>query len=137
MRIDPSGTDPKHLIRAATKYGMEYQEFNPMTIEQVVSCLDRRRPVMIMLQAWGYRRSYRHRWKDGHWIIAIGYDDDRLYFEDPSIYRGRGFLTRAELGPRWHDVVGKKERRVDHYGIAIWKPNFQGSAFPGRARRIQ
>jgi predicted double-glycine peptidase len=138
MRIDRSGTDPVHLIRAVTRYRLKYQQFKDMTIDQLVACLDQRRPVMIMLQAWeDDRTSYLNYWKAGHWIIAIGYDRHRIYFEDPSIYRNRGFIARRELGPRWHDVVGTEETHTDHYGIAIWKPNVRRSVFPERARRIQ
>jgi predicted double-glycine peptidase len=144
MRIDDTGSDPKHLIRAVRKYRLKCQEFQPMTTDQVVACLDRGRPVMIMLQAWARGRSfradpraYRNHWTDGHWIVAIGYDRERLYFEDPAIYRARGYIRRAELDLRWHDVVGTKESRSDHYGIAIWKPGVRRSVFGERARRIR
>lgn len=136
MRITKAGTDPVHLVRAAKLYRMRYREFRGMRIADVVRSLDARRPVLIMLQAWGERRSYANWWKDGHWIIAIGYDADVIYFEDPSLYGSRGYIRRVELDRRWHDVEGSKNMETDHYGIAIWKPGVRRSHFHVRAQRI-
>jgi predicted double-glycine peptidase len=136
MGIDEEGSDPKHILRAVKRYGLAHREFSPMTVGELVTCLDDKHPVMIMLQAWGDRRSYDRWWVDGHWIVAIGYDRRRIYFEDPAIYRGRGYLDRAELERRWHDVEGPGNTPTEHYGIAIWKPGVEVSRFPERARRI-
>ena len=124
MRFGKAGSDPKHVLRAATRYGLAHEEFRPMTIQQVRSCLDRARPVMIMLQAWADSppASYADHWDDGHWLVAIGHDAHGIYFEDPSLEGARGYLTDAELDQRWHDIEGKDDHHVDHYGVAIWKP---------------
>lgn len=124
MRFGKSGSDPKHVLRAAAKYGLAYEEFRPMTTRQLRACLDLARPVMVMLQAWADPppASYEDEWDEGHWIVAIGYDDAGIYFEDPSLEGARGYLTDAELDERWHDIEGKDEHHVDHYGVAIWKP---------------
>ncbi len=136
--ITPEGSDPDHLVQAARACGLRCEEFRPMTIAQLTACLDDRRPVLLMLQAWGDPAppSYAGCWTDGHWIVAIGYDDSRVYFEDPSMYRTRGFLTYEELDARWHDVEGSNIR-TEHYGVAIWKPDHADSVFPRRARRIE
>jgi ABC-type bacteriocin/lantibiotic exporter with double-glycine peptidase domain len=124
MKFGPSGSDPKHFFRAAEKYGLAIQEFVGMTDEELEACLDRRRPVVLMLQAWpnGKVKSYTHDWHDGHWVIAIGYDKDVFYFEDPSIHGGRGYISRRELKSRWHDIKGPKKHpvRVKRLGLAIW-----------------
>jgi len=31
----------------------------------------------------GWRKSYKGIWSEGHWVIAIGYDRDGMFFEDP------------------------------------------------------
>ncbi len=138
MGISTEGSDPVHLVTAARRFGLTCEEFRPMTIAQLERCLDARRPVLIMLQAWGSEPSpYRVRWDDGHWIVAIGYAGGRVYFEDPLIYSTRGYLTYEELDLRWHDLEGADNVRVEHYGVAIWKPDVTESVFAGRARRIE
>jgi hypothetical protein len=136
--IGPSGADPHQLtVPARAVFGLEVEEHAPMTDAALRGCLDRRRPVLMMLQAWADRRRprYRRSWRDGHWVIAIGHDRAGAYFEDPSLHVSRGFLSWAELDERWHDV-GYRDVRVRRYGAAIWKPGVRRSAHASRARRI-
>lgn len=123
MGIDRTGADPRHVVRALRRYGLAFEEFRPMATTQLTACLDRSRPVMITLQAWGGRANagYAKRRDSGHWIVAIGHDSEGVYFEDPYLYRTRGFLTFDELAERWHDVEGTRRRPLDRYGIAIWR----------------
>jgi hypothetical protein len=62
-----------------------------MTVEQVVACIDARRPVMMAIQA--YRESnqpYRECWGDGHWATAIGYEAGGGWRETGGVRRGKG-----------------------------------------------
>jgi hypothetical protein len=52
-------------------------------------------------------------------VVAIGWDDGGIYFEDPSIVEARGYLTYAEVDDRWHDV-DKYNKHVPRYGMAVW-----------------
>ncbi len=112
-----------------------------MSIGEVQRHLNRRTPVMIMIQAWANAdrstsrwrvNGYSRRWMDGHWVVAIGYDDDRMYFEDPSLEDVRGYLDYRELSARWRDVgpywIARYERYMYNYGLAIWRA---GPRFPG------
>jgi predicted double-glycine peptidase len=69
--------------------------------------------------------SYAEEWDSGHWVVAIGYDDDKVYFEDPWIPHARAYLTWDELDDRWHDL-DYDNSKVYRYGAAIWKPGSQG-----------
>ena len=93
-----------------------------MTDAALRRTLDLRRPVILMIQAWG----------EGHWVVAIGHDRARIYFEDPILHASRGYLTWRELESRWHDV-GFDGRRVRRYGVSLWRP---GRRPPERARWI-
>ncbi len=74
-------------------------------------------------------------WGEGHWVVAIGYDRAGMYFEDPSLAAIRGFLPYAGLEERWHDT-GPRNRRMEHYGLAVWKSRMLRPAYLMRARRI-
>ena len=127
MSVPYAGADPEHLMWGFVQYGLDFKAYNPMTIEEVKREVRRGRPVLMMLQAWGtnsrtkdWRRSYEHIWQDGHWVVAIGYDREGMYFEDPSILKDRGFLDYAELKLRWHDHGPRKER-IYNFGISVWR----------------
>lgn len=122
MALTRAGADPSHIVRAATKYGLGSEVVRGMTDEALARRLDRGHPVMLTLQAWaGPRpRSYARRWDAGHWVVAIGYDADVFYFEDPVLHRTRGFIAREELDQRWHDIEGPGRARVDRLAVALW-----------------
>jgi len=122
MAMPKTGADPIHITTAAKDYGLEVKELRPMTAAQLEKYIDKGRPVILMLQAWAGRElSYARTWDEGHYVIAIGYDDEVFYVEDPSIHGSRGFVTREELDARWHDVEGEDNHHTEHLGIAIWK----------------
>ena len=74
-------------------------------------------PTLLTLQA--YRESsrpYRELWGDGHWVVAIGYDRQRILFEDPSAFR-RTWLADDELHQRWHDI--DRGNRIWQWGCTV------------------
>lgn len=110
-----TGTPIEKIKETAKKYGLK-TEMAEMKIEDVKKYLGKKIPVILLLQAYG----------DGHYVVAIGCDKNKIYFEDPeSIYRT--FLTYEELEKRWHDVIAGKE--YVNYGIAIFgkKPAFDNN----------
>ena len=122
MKFGAAGSDPIHFVRAAKKYGLNITEYIGMTDDQLIQCIDAGQPVILMLQAWpnGQAPNYKDDWRDGHWIVAIGYDDQCFYFEDPSVHGGRGYIGRRELNSRWHDIEGSKKQKIWRLGLAIW-----------------
>jgi predicted double-glycine peptidase len=137
MRMTRDGSDPAQLVRVAQGYGLETEEVRGMTDGQLRRTLDARRPTVLMLQAWGKRRSYRDHWRSGHWVIAIGHSRAGVVFEDPWLHRSRGFLPWRELAERWHDVEGREDDRVERYGLAIWRPGVRASRRDQLAKRLE
>jgi predicted double-glycine peptidase len=139
LKMDPRiGSHPFQIIRAAKRYGLRVSGKERTTVNEVKAYLDRGKPVMLMIQAWGDSKtgkSYAKEWGQGHWVVAIGYDRAGMYFEDPSLAAIRGFISYAELEERWHDT-GPKNRRMEHYGLAVWKPRMLRPAYLMRARKI-
>ena len=52
-------------------------------------------------------------------MVAIGYDDKFIYFEDPSILGGVGYIPKAEFLVRWHDYDTNVDDRYIHYGMPL------------------
>jgi predicted double-glycine peptidase len=121
MAIDPRvGANPDQVIKAARKYGLNHLVGQPMLINELIRRIDLHRPTMCMLQAYGDRSNYEKDWIDGHWVVAIGFDERGIYFEDPSQTLPRGYLAYPELQARWHDT-GRRGKRIFYFGVSLWK----------------
>jgi len=137
MGFAEDGSDPTHIVEAARRYGLHVREYRAMTDRQLARCLDRGRPVILMLQAWPETpplTGFRDVWDSGHWLVAIGHDARGVYFEDPSLEDARGFLSHEALAERWHDIEGVDERHTHRYGVEIWR---QRVANPQRLARVR
>jgi predicted double-glycine peptidase len=113
------GTSIKGIVRVMEKFGLKYKA-KRMTIGEIKRYIDKKIPVILALQAWTEQKrvDWEDDWFDGHYVVAIGYDRRRLFFEDPSSIL-RTYLSIKEMEKRWHDedVDGKK---YIHFGIAVF-----------------
>ncbi|MFT3881973.1 MAG: C39 family peptidase [Gemmatales bacterium] len=139
------GAHPDEIEAAAHHYGLSCLIYEPMNLVQLRAELRQGHPVMVMIQAWGEvgkgskarpRKDYANCWTEGHWVVAIGYDKEAVFFEDPSLQAVRGYLLNDEFDQRWHDTA-RHNRHVEHLGMAIWLPGCRRSVYATRAQRIQ
>ena len=122
MSRDPEdGIDPAALVELTQRAGLNVTVKHGMSIDDLIGFLDREIPVICCIQAWGEPGDYGKR-SSGHYIAAIGYDDDSIYFQDPVIEQERGFLSDSEFDERWYDR-GSDGTEYDHFGIAMWLPD--------------
>ena len=134
---EKNGASPDNIGKAAIKLGLKVKIKEKMTLRELVNYLKKGVPVICSMQAWGSGGEAYRNDQSGHYIIAIGFDSDKIYFEDPSIdHPDRGYLSYVEFDNRWHDVeVGGKH--IIHLGIALWKdtplPDKKGS----KAKKIK
>jgi predicted double-glycine peptidase len=133
------GTDPKigtrywEIVRVAGQYGLTATTEVGMSQQRLAALIDDGVPVILAIQAWASgdprdREAWRRRTEDGHYLIAIGYDDENFYFEDPAIF-GIGFISRGELADRWHDY-DEHGNRLERFGILI-----RGDGHPRYSRK--
>lgn len=119
------GTSIDGMVNTIKKYGLNCQS-EIMTIENLKGCISKKIPVILLLQAWTDKKHIN--WlsdnSDEHYVVAIGYDKNNIYFEDPYSFR-RTFLPYGELQNRWHDIDENEKRYINH-GIAVFgkKPKF-------------
>jgi predicted double-glycine peptidase len=130
------GTRPKDIVATARDYGLCVKQKHNMTVRQLKNMLDLERPVIVPIQAYGSKKYYKKR-QSGHYVVAIGYDDEAIFFEDPVLKGRRGYLTYEEFDERWYDQDADGED-YDHYGIIIWKPDGdeRDSQYLSKARKI-
>ncbi len=93
--------------------------------------LDRGELVLPAIQAWADpapvdAAGWGARTEDGHYVVAVGHDAERFYFEDPAMF-GVGYIPRAELEARWHDY-DEFGTRLERFGIAFRGPRGSGAS---------
>jgi predicted double-glycine peptidase len=135
------GTYYKHIAAYADQLGLKADILEGMTTAQLERHLTQARPVICSIQAYGHPTDYGRDDKDnGHFVVAIGFDQNHLYFMDPSMPawdRRRGWISKTEFETRWHDdegIDGRKEI-IRRLGIVIY-PRPDHTAFLLRAHRI-
>lgn len=117
------GTLRSDMLHTLEKFKLKFDAKN-ITIEDLKGYIDKKIPVIILLQAWhGKSVDYVNDFRDGHWVVVIGYDKDRIIFEDPYSFE-RTFLKNKELEERWH--AKENGEKVSNYGIAVFgkKPKY-------------
>ena len=91
-----------------------------MTLERLKSLLDQSVPVICLVQAWGDQNDYK-RLESGHYVVAIGHQDGKIFFEDPYMEgEARGFLPEKEFMARWCDQESYTDRTHPRLGIAVF-----------------
>lgn len=113
------GTPPHKIANYFKDIGINAKITRDMSIRNLCSELQKSRPVIIALQAYGNPKTYKNG-GSGHYVVAIGYDKRNIIFEDPWLNCIRGYLSKNELLSRWHDC-DYTGNIYNQTGIVCWK----------------
>jgi len=125
---DDWGTDPIDIVKYFKKRGFKVKDYE-LTIEQVIDFVNKKKPVILCIQAWAHpKANYKKSWDHGHYVVVIGYNkkEKKILFHDPSVVDQRAYLDFKDLLDRWHDV-DRKGIKYNNFGIAVYgkKPIFR------------
>ncbi len=135
-----TGTYYKNIVAYARRMGLDaYSEYD-MTAEQLQDLVSTGSPVICSIQAHANDPSVYDdpdSNEDGHYVVAVGFDRENIYFMDPSIRNRRGFLTWRDFEKRWHEneATPDEPEVYQHHGIIIRLTN-DGTPFLRHATRI-
>lgn len=119
LKSDPTdGTSPDRLNYAAMSRGFHTMWRERMTNAELRRHLNIGRPVIVTIQAWATPAELKG--DSGHYVIAIDYDKENVYFEDPALDDCRGYIPWKELDSRWYDK-NKAGRLFRRFGLVVWK----------------
>ncbi len=117
------GTEPEPIAALLRRNGLDAEyRHGDVTISDLERAVDEGQPPIVDLQAWtDHPTPYRETWDAGHYVVMVGYDEERLFFADPSTMTpdGYAFLPRNELEERWHDLAGLSDDRVERMAIFV------------------
>jgi predicted double-glycine peptidase len=121
-----TGTYPEDIVRVAHDLGFEAEVKENLTIDDVEESTKKGNPVIVLGQAWRSReesnKAVADDWEDGHYVVILTVDKEYVYFEDPFVRMGKGFLPRQTFEEQWHNIGGKTASGVSkqmHLGIFI------------------
>lgn len=121
------GTAFSEIALYAAHHGCCVKVQKQMSLGELEELLEQRKPVILAIQAWAEKeRDYSQDWDDGHYVVAVGCDQQNIYFMDPSTLGRYTFIPKSELESRWHDSDG--QAKFERLGIAIWR----AGPIPGR-----
>ncbi|HYD03627.1 MAG TPA: cysteine peptidase family C39 domain-containing protein [Alphaproteobacteria bacterium] len=116
------GTQFDGIIRVLKKHNLRH-EFKSMTVIELEKYLDKNIPVIIELQAWPEKKKadLKESWDNSHFVIAIGYTDNEIIFEDPAVLH-KTSLAFNDLMDRWHSTSTKRGKTIKHenMGVAVF-----------------
>jgi predicted double-glycine peptidase len=122
LRSDPKeGTSYQSMLTFAREHGYSAAAYFNMNLKQLEQNVSNDKPTIVAIQAWrdNEKIAWKNAWDDGHYVVAIGYDKENIYFMDPSILGYYAFIPKKEFLIRWHDQENNK--KLLHLGIVITK----------------
>jgi predicted double-glycine peptidase len=118
------GTYPAELVRVAREQGLEAELRDNCTLEDLERATSQGQPVIVLGQVWRSHKSdaasVADEWDCGHWFIALDVDKDYVYFEDPYVRMGKGFVPRTTFDDAWHNVMGGDRSKPVQSRVAIF-----------------
>ncbi len=128
------GTRYKNIAQYAKAHGLSVRIEKAMSLEQLKNSLQSGHPVLCLIQAWADKKTnYETDWNDGHYVVAVGFDQSRLIFMDPSTAGHYAYIPLQEFEKRWHDIDDNV--RLNHFGMILWK---EGASFdPDKFERLE
>ncbi len=102
---EEKGTSTNELVCASKLLGLKFQEYHGMSLSRLQKEIKIGNPVLCLI------RSNDH----GHFVVAMGCDDDNIYFEDPFKKKNNGYLPKKEFFERWTD--GDNHSDLKRFGL--------------------
>jgi len=102
IEIKPNGMDtPAELVKMGERVGLSLTWRRNQYAGAIKGLLDSQRPVILLVQYGALPKRVRvGTYTDGHYLVAVGYDDTWIYYYDPLSPSQQG-ITWQELGKAW------------------------------------
>jgi len=96
-------TMPAHLIRAARSWNVNLYWRRDLSIDDLCAEIDAGQPVIVLVHYGSLPDGVRYdkKYKSGHWLLVIGYDENSITYLDP-------YNVNAEAGTvtmHWHEFL--------------------------------
>lgn len=115
------GTDYENMISFLHRLGFRAELHTGMTLSDLRAYIKDGITPILIIQAWKEDDiDYCQVWRDTHYAIACGFEDDRILFMDPYTLGNYTYIPDNELIKRWHNPGSDGDR---NYNSAILVTN--------------
>lgn len=130
LKTTPEGTMIEPIQELAKSLNFEVETREQMSIADLKTAIDEHKPVLILLQAWPETKqsNWEQMWDAGHFVIVVGYDEDKLFIMDPVNSGKYHYVPQDEFLRRWHDIDG--QTKVFHFGMTFIPGTKTSTYFP-------
>jgi len=116
------GTKLSKMLEVFKYFALDVEVLKNSNIKEIKKFIDNDIPPIILMQAWRDfsvdNLDWKTDYKDGHYVVAIGYNDNCIFFEDPASVT-RTYLSYDEFENRWHDVDDNNKTKNNHVAIIV------------------
>ncbi len=99
------GTDYHEIIRFLQMLKFQAVLQADLEIEALKNYINKGITPMLLLQAWKEDDiAYPYVWRDSHYVIACGYQENQIIFMDPFTLGNYTYVTYSDLPKRWHSL---------------------------------
>ncbi len=124
VNVGQIGTEETDIVNFLNGHGFRAWMTYDMTLDSLINFIDSEITVILIIQAWSRSKredKYEGLTNYGHYVLAIGHDDNRVVFMDPGLpFSSYGYLTKEELEKRWYYV--SDDNRKLRVGIVVEPP---------------
>jgi len=114
-----TGTSASAIANFVRSLDLTIAERSDISLTALQQFLDQGTPVILLIQAWAAPGiDYTSEWDKAHYVVAIGYDTDNVYFMDPATLGHYTFIPIDDFLDRWH-VADAADTQYNHFGIII------------------
>jgi predicted double-glycine peptidase len=130
------GTKYREIAKFAQSLNFRVDVRTKMTLDDLQRLINEKKPVILLIQAWPESRvDYTQDWDDGHYVVAVGYDHQNIYFMDPSTLGNYTFIPVREFLDRWHDRDG--QTYLHQFGMVLTKEPAREIYNPDKIKRMR
>lgn len=99
------GTDVESIIHFMNMLNFQASYVMNMNIDNIKDYIDHSITPILLIQSWKEDDiDYSAIWRDSHYVIACGYEEDRIIFMDPITLGNYTYTHNDELIKRWHTL---------------------------------
>ena len=107
---DEVGTYPEDMLRGIHALGLEAELRENVTLDELEAFTSAGHPVIALAQVWRSQKdtpaTAEEEWDCGHYIVVLAVDKSYVYFQDPYVRMGKGFVPRSTFLEHWHQIMG-------------------------------
>lgn len=131
------GTDFRDILFFLYQLGFQVSFEDNMSIDSLKKYIHNGIAPMLMLQAWAEDGiEYEYNWRDAHYVIACGYENDNIIIMDPYTLGNFTYISTLDLLKRWH-VSDKLGMRYYNSGLIIKNENIPFKYDPDVVKPLQ